>query len=177
MKKSTVFVLGTFILAGSIGATEYTPLLSDPLEKEAAWFKNPVCIQKFNGGGSHEYVDNGRSGTCLKVVTNDKQVFMYNTRGVFPVKNGAAVRVTFWAKGKGNVSIVPMGRTAEKKVIYFPEQGEKIDAGEWKQITFSVVLKDPKGAAVQGLTLRLNVKQNSSLLIDDFKLESKAVAE
>ena len=73
MKNSTVFVLGTFLLAGSIGAAEYTPLFSDPLEKEAAWFKNPVCIQKFNGGGSHEYVDNGRSGKCLKVVTNESR--------------------------------------------------------------------------------------------------------
>ncbi len=177
MKNPTIFVLGTFLLAGSIGAAEYTSLFRDPLEKEAAWFKNPICIEKHNGGGSHEYVDNGRSGKCLKVVTNDKQIFMYNTRGAVPVKNGSAVRVTFWAKGKGSVSLVPMGRTAEKKVIYLPELRAKINTGEWEKITFLVDMKDPKGAVIQALQLRINILQNSSLLIDDFNLESKAAAE
>ena len=102
---------------------------------------------------------------------------MYNTRSPIPVKNGSTIRVTFWAKGKGSVSIVPMGRTTAGKIVYFPEQGEKIDAGEWKKITYLVSIKDSKGSEFQTLHLRINVKQNSSLLIDDFNLESKAAAE
>ena len=176
MKKSAVFAIGTFLLAGSIGAAEYTPLLRDSMEKETIWFKNPVCI-KMNGGGSHEYVENGRNGKCLKVVTNDKQIFMYNTRRPVPVKSGNRVRVTFWAKGKGIVSLSPMGKTTAGKVIYLPDMLEKINADEWEKIIFFIVMKAPKDAVFKELSLRMNIQKNSNFLIDDFCIESEAAAK
>ena len=177
MKKSAVFVIGTFLLAGSISAAEYTPLFRDPMEKEVLWFKNPVCVKMNNGGGTHEFVDNGRNGKCLKVVTGDKQMFMYNTKTPIPIKNGARIRVTFWAKGKGIVSLSPMGRTTAKKVVYLPEMPEKINADEWEKIIFFIVMKAPKDAVFKELSLRMNIQKNSNLLIDDFCIESEASAK
>ena len=170
MKKAvSAILIGAGILAG---AAETTVLFSDPFDSAAKWFKNPACeTAKFGGGGSYEIVPDGESNKCLKVVTDAKQTFMFNLRTQIPIENGARVRIVFRVKGKGGIDISPMGKTADSKTVYLLGGYEKVNAAEWEKIPFIVSFKDPKGAELKTLHLRMNVRPNSDLLIDSCTME------
>ena len=167
-------LLTVLSLALGIAAAADTVIFKDDFESTANWFKNPACeTPQFGGGGTLQLVDGGKTGKCLKIVTNSKQMFMLNLRRSLPVKDGSRLRISFLVRGKGAISINPLGRTADKKTVYLHANTgiEKISNSDWEKIPFIVIFKDPKGTALTEIGLRLNVLGNSEVLIDDCLIE------
>ncbi|OQA79665.1 MAG: hypothetical protein BWY31_04205 [Lentisphaerae bacterium ADurb.Bin242] len=173
MKK--LLLLAAALCSAGMSAAEEKNLFEDKFEDTEKWFKNPAC-EKSDGGGRFEIVENGKSGKCLKIVTNDKQTFMFNTSQPIPAKPDSTIRISFYVKGHGSVSISPMGRTTDK-TIYLNElvgEGEKISTTDWKEISFIIPLKDPnEGVKFDKIMLRMNLFPGSELLIDDFRITEK----
>ena len=167
MKKLLVFSLLT--AAGMLFAQGNKIVLKESFENRGRWFKNPACNQ-FDGGGTYEFVPGGKKGKCLKVVNRVKQVFYFN-RGDVPLKDNAKLKIILTMKGKGRLELVPMGRTDTGKTCYLNGGYELIHTDEWEEIPFIVPFKDPKGEKLKGIFFRLIYGKESSLLLDQFRIE------
>ena len=120
-----------------IAATADTVIFKDDFESTANWFKNPACeTPQFGGGGTLQLVDGRKTGKCLKIVTNSKQMFMLNLRRSLPVKDGSRLRISFLVRGKGAISINPLGRTADKKTVYLELTPQSTKPWYGKEIVF-----------------------------------------
>lgn len=170
MKKAAIIM--SVFLSASIFAAESSVIFNDGFTDFKNWLKNPAC-EKIGGGGSFEIISGEKSGTCLKIVTNDKQVFMLNCKETFSIPKDGKVQFSFLAKGKGAILFIPMGNT-KKDRVYLERKEINIDSKDWKKVQFTCVIKDQLGNAFSGetLTLRMNISQNSSLMIDDFTVET-----
>ena len=167
MKKLLVFFLLT--AAGMLFAQGNKILLKESFENRGRWFKNPACNQ-FDGGGTYEFVPGGKKGKCLKVVTRGKQVFYFN-RGDVRVKDNTKLKIILSVKGKGRLDLVPMGRTVTGKTCYLNGGYELIHTDQWEEIPFIVPFKDPKGAKLKGISFRLIYGKDSTLFLDQFRIE------
>jgi len=156
----------------SIFAAENSVIFKDGFTDFKNWLKNPAC-EKNDGGGSFEIISGEKNGTCLKIETNSKQILMLNCKKTFPIPQDGKIQFSFQAKGKGAILFIPMGNTAKERV-YLEQKEINIDSKDWEKVQFTCTMKDQLGKAFSGetLNLRMNINPNSSLMIDDFTVET-----
>lgn len=167
MKK--VFTLTLLITATALLAQGKNVIFQNTFEKMNGWFKNPAC-KIHDGGGSFSFVPGGKRGNCLKIVTNAKQIFYLNFGKNIPVKDGERLKIILTMKGKGKISLHPMGKTPENKTVYLSGGSEKINSDVWEEIPF-IITASRKGKTVKALFFRINFDKNSTLFVDDFRIE------
>lgn len=162
MKKAIIFaaaaLIGTTLTAQSI-------IFQDSFDKASKWW-----IRK-GKTGNYKIVDGGKEGKCINVTTGNG-TFMANM-GNHKIKNGAKVKVSFFAKGKGMISLHPMGRK-DKQTVYMPGKFIKVTSEKWQEFSYEFPFVDPKKkVAVDTFSFRFNVEKNSNVSIDNFKVTVK----
>ena len=167
MKKVFTFALLVAVLG--LFAQEKTVVVQNTFEKMNGWFKNSAC-KIHDGGGSFSFVPGGKKGNCLKIVTNAKQIFYLNYGKSIPVTNGEKLKLTFTMKGKGKISLHPMGKTDKNATVYLSGGHELINTEKWEEIPF-IIRAGQKDKPIKNITFRVNFDKNATLFVDGFRLE------
>ncbi|MBO5723708.1 MAG: DUF4838 domain-containing protein, partial [Lentisphaeria bacterium] len=136
-------------------------------ETEKYWQKNPACkTARFGGGGSHSVVKKG-SVSYLEVKTASGQTFMYNVSKTMKLNRAQKCSIKLRLKGKGVVTLHPMGVTPQGKAVYLKPGILKVQSDRWAEQTYTFPLND----AYKSLRLRMNVEKNSGIQLDHCVIE------
>lgn len=157
MKK--ILTLATVSLITVLSAESL--VFQDSFNDASKWFKN-------GKNGNFKFVDGGKEGKCLHSVT-ENYIFMFNLKKNLPMKQGRNVKISLAAKGKGSVSLNPMGRGEPHGTAYLTGKSFKVDSNKWQTMEHTFTFADKK-VDIKNLALRINIDKNSSVMIDDLKI-------
>lgn len=163
-----ILLIAALFMGALLHAQSEKVLMEKRFEDNSWWIKNAMSEKYEYGGGINELLSGGTKGRFMRIITNGRQVYMINTRSI-PVNDGVRLKLEFTLKGKGRMSLNPLGYRKGGSA-YLAGGGRMIDSTSWQKVAFTTLFKDPKGKKLETFSVRINIEKNSTLLLESLRI-------